>query len=331
MTAKVSVIVPVYNTEPYLRQCLDTLVNQSLKDIEVILVNDCSTDNSGVVCDEYAAKDKRVIVIHNKTNRGSSESRNTGIRLAKGEYLGFVDSDDWVDLVFFEKLYAAAKKNNVDIAKAERVIVFDNKRTALKDLKENKSIRKGNKRNNPVFLSFTDQHTTAIYKRDLLIKNGIYYPDINIAQDNVLILKAGYFARSIVLVSKTLYHYRKRPGSISSEKSQDYFNNIIQFLELSLEFINTHDMEKAHYDAVFLRSLKVAYKRCHQMDMTKLPANYRKEYLKNIVGLLGHYKYEHVDILEALLLGFRLKFIIKGKMRRMYYLLRLWVRENRTI
>jgi glycosyltransferase involved in cell wall biosynthesis len=92
---KISIIVPLYNTERYLQRCFDSLVNQTLKEIEIILVNDGSTDNSSKICDEYAKRDRRIKVIH-KENGGVSSARNTGMELASGEFLAFVDSDDYV-------------------------------------------------------------------------------------------------------------------------------------------------------------------------------------------------------------------------------------------
>ncbi len=105
---KVSIIVPVYNTEKYLRKCLISLVNQTLHDIEIICVNDGSTDNSLAVLNEFAKKDARIKVI-DKENEGQSAARNLAIQQAQGEFLGFVDSDDWVDLKYFEELYNTAK------------------------------------------------------------------------------------------------------------------------------------------------------------------------------------------------------------------------------
>ena len=103
--AKISVIIPVYNTEKYLRRCLDSVCNQTLSDIEIICINDCSTDNSLEILREYSAKDERVKVIDFKKNKGAAVARNIGIDEAQGECLGFVDSDDFVDLDFSEKLY----------------------------------------------------------------------------------------------------------------------------------------------------------------------------------------------------------------------------------
>lgn len=106
---KVSVIVPVYNVEKYLRECLNSLVNQTLKEIEIICINDGSEDSSLEILNEYASKDSRFVII-NQENSGQSVARNKGLDVAKGEYIGFVDSDDWVDLNFFENLYSEAVK-----------------------------------------------------------------------------------------------------------------------------------------------------------------------------------------------------------------------------
>ena len=104
-----SIVVPVYNTEKYLKQCVDSLTSQTLNEIEIILVDDGSTDGSGAICDEYAAKDSRIKVIH-KENGGLGFARNSGLEMAQGEFVGFVDSDDWVDLDFFEKLLGKTRK-----------------------------------------------------------------------------------------------------------------------------------------------------------------------------------------------------------------------------
>lgn len=112
---KISVIVPVYNVEKYLARCLDSIINQTLADIEIICINDGSTDNSLEILNDYAKKDSRIKII-DQTNAGLSCARNAGMQIAQGEYIGFVDSDDWIDLDFYEKLYTAAKKYDADIA-----------------------------------------------------------------------------------------------------------------------------------------------------------------------------------------------------------------------
>ena len=110
---KVSVIVPIYNAEQYLEKCLDSIVNQTLKDIEIILIDDGSTDSSAEICKTYLT-DSRVSYYH-KENAGAVMARRDGISFAKGEYIGFVDSDDWVETSMYETMYMEAKKNNADI------------------------------------------------------------------------------------------------------------------------------------------------------------------------------------------------------------------------
>ena len=99
---KVSVIIPVYNVEPYLKEALDSVINQTLREIEIICIDDCSTDNSYNILEEYAKKDNRIIIIKNEENLGVGISRNKGIRLSKGEYIGFVDGDDYIVNNYFE-------------------------------------------------------------------------------------------------------------------------------------------------------------------------------------------------------------------------------------
>ena len=117
--SKVSVIIPVYNTEKFLRKCLDSVCNQTLQDIEIICINDCSTDGSLEILREYAGKDNRIKLIELLENCGAAKARNIGIDIAEGEYLGFVDSDDFIDLDFYKKLYGKAKETDADAVKGK--------------------------------------------------------------------------------------------------------------------------------------------------------------------------------------------------------------------
>ena len=121
---KVSVIIPVYNVEKYIRECLDSVVNQTLKDIEIILINDCSPDNSLNIIKEYASADNRIVVV-DQENCGCNKTRNNIIQIAKGEYISFIDADDIIDLDYFEKLYNATNNGKIDIAMTSKVQNFD--------------------------------------------------------------------------------------------------------------------------------------------------------------------------------------------------------------
>ena len=111
--AKISVVIPMYNVEDYLRECLDNIIGQTLKDIEIICVNDGSTDRSSEILEEYTKKDNRIKVIH-KENSGLVSARKTGVSLAKGKYIGYVDSDDWIEPEMYMELYTLAEKYDVD-------------------------------------------------------------------------------------------------------------------------------------------------------------------------------------------------------------------------
>ena len=164
---KVSVIIPVYNVEEYLRECLDSVVNQTLKDIEIICVNDGSTDNSLAILEEYAAKDERLRVF-TQENQGQSVARNLAMEKARGEYIGFVDSDDWIDLDFYEKLYRAAVKAQADIACAN-IYKPDEKRYYIKYSKV-KVVSKTLKKYDVADIPRWNYTCNKIYKRSALNK-----------------------------------------------------------------------------------------------------------------------------------------------------------------
>ena len=119
---KVSIIVPVYNSERYINRCVDSLIAQTLSDIEILLVDDGSSDSSSSICDEYANKDNRIKVFHQK-NAGAGAARNTGLEQAQGEYIGFVDSDDYVDITMYETLYCTAEKHQADLVMSGMKII----------------------------------------------------------------------------------------------------------------------------------------------------------------------------------------------------------------
>lgn len=129
MKTLVSIIVPVYNVKQYINQCLDSLINQSLNEIEIIIVNDGSTDGSGEICRQYEKKDQRVKLI-NKENGGLSDARNVGLKYAEAEYVGFIDSDDYVDINFYEELYKGIRQEKVDVAVA-RINKINEKKESL--------------------------------------------------------------------------------------------------------------------------------------------------------------------------------------------------------
>lgn len=232
---KVSIIVPVYNVEKYLQSCMDSLVNQTLEDIEIICVNDGSTDNSLEILESYAKKDSRIKVFTIE-NSGNSIARNYGIKIAKGKYVGFVDSDDYINETMFEKLYNSCEQNDLDLAIC-KISLFDDKTGEVNNNLSyyNLSIFKGFDKE-----VFSADDTTSftcnivvnaynkLYRRSLLEDNSIEFPPHLIFEDEVFFIKTYLHAKRISVVNEFLYYYRlNREGSITYlEKENDYVDMV---------------------------------------------------------------------------------------------------------
>ena len=204
---KISVILPIYNVEPYLARCLNSLLNQTLQDIEIICVNDASPDNSAQILSEYAERDSRIKIITHKQNGGAAKARQTGIEAATGEYIGFVDPDDFVETDFFEKLYNLATSEQADIAKGNFVTLeLDGKRTVHSDT-QNQQIAQNK-------LKFFGQNLwDAIYKTDMIRAHDIHF-EIDIFCFG---MQAAYHANKIVTTNDAIYIYVRRDDSCDSK------------------------------------------------------------------------------------------------------------------
>ncbi|GHV86524.1 glycosyl transferase [Spirochaetia bacterium] len=189
MNPKVSVIIPIYNTAPYLRRCLNSVSGQTLQDIEIICVNDGSTDNSLEILREYEQKDRGVRVIDFAGNKGVSAARNAGIDAAVGEYIGFVDSDDYVEDTFYEKLYSRAKTTDADAAKGS----YKNHKDGQVDYSLNEQIKE-NKTN------FAFTFSSGIYRTVFIKKNKINFPELMDMEDPVFAFKVALSANKVEVV-----------------------------------------------------------------------------------------------------------------------------------
>ena len=296
---KVSVIIPVYNVEPYLRRCLDSLANQTLKDIEIICINDCSPDNSLSILKEYAEKDERINIIDFKENQGVSVARNTGIEIAKGEYIGFVDPDDYVDLDFYEKLHKKAKETDADMVKAGQ------KRKKVGWIKEYPYFVCKNKSKYYDILN----HTCYIYRVNFLKKYQINYPKgIKFSEDTVFLAKTLFYSNKIEIVDNVFYHYILREyGAVTSNIGEVFCNS--NGMLLVFDFMNKAVKDKNEYEDFFC-SMFVNYL---LMFFARVTPEYRKNLVfivtdvyknrlypvtpKNIPEFLNENDFENADIL----------------------------------
>lgn len=208
----VSIIVPVYNTEEYLQKCLNSLTNQTLKNIEIICVNDGSTDNSLKILQDNAIKDDRIKII-NQENKKQGAARNAGMQVATGEYIGFVDSDDYVDLNYFERLYRNASSRDSDIALATNVRIGKNKFKLRLNLQTVEKYTKLQDKLDVCHQWKNECPTNKIYRKSYLDANNIQWPEGIYCEDKLFTIKAVYFANAVVTVPDVYYYYFDNPKS----------------------------------------------------------------------------------------------------------------------
>lgn len=243
---KLSIIVPVYNVEKYLPKCLESLIKQTLKDIEIICVNDGSMDNSLAILKEFASKDSRIKIIDNQ-HQGVAKTRNTGIEQSTGEYIGFVDSDDYIDIDFFEKLYNSATKSNSDIAIASilKHKNFFNIYNA-KYTKEETAITIQDK----IKLCEDKKHFffyawNKIYHSGFIKENNIKFSEGQIYEDVMFAIKALYYSNKIISVYGTKYHYIEHENSLTKykDKTGEKEQDLVKAYSELQEFCNSKNIE----------------------------------------------------------------------------------------
>lgn len=257
MDCRISVIIPIYNAHDYLERCLDSVCNQTLKDIEVIAVDDCSTDDSLEILQRYAEKYPQLRVIAHKTNGGESRARNTGLDNATGEYLAFVDNDDSIDPDFLEKLYEKAKETNADIVKGEAHILETDNTERYDGL--NQQIRKHHSK-----LFFSSYWWTAIYKKSLINKNNIRFLEGYLLGGDVLFLNETILkCNKLDLVDGTYYNYYRRDDSGDSKiLTREKVESVLNIHEKILE--NTMKEKSIQKD---IEGLKHIYSWCFRCAM----------------------------------------------------------------
>ena len=255
-TPLVSVIIPVFNTEDYLGQCLDSAVNQTLKDIEIICINDGSTDHSPAILEEYQAKDPRVAVI-SQENRGLSAARNCGMKKACGKYIYFLDSDDYVDSETLEKCTELAEENNLD------AVVFGLEQFADSDELLQIHPCMVNIFNGPAKVytgteymsaakdcgAYASMVWTAVWRRAFLEKYDLRFKEGILHEDMLFSFQAYMAADRVMAIPERLYHYRARPDSIctkpvSAKNVIGSFECVKGVLKYALE--GEHDPDRAH-------------------------------------------------------------------------------------
>ena len=263
---KISIIVPVYNGESYIKKCLDSLVNQTLNEIEIIIINDGSTDKTINILNEYKEKYQDKIIVINQENMGISMSRNKGLSIARGEYIGFVDSDDHVDTTMFQKLYEKAKIKNFDIVSSSFYFSYDKKEElGVTDLFEDIESDDGLKQ---YLVNLYPVIWNKIYKRELL-KNEKFKKVY--AEDVEFLYRILPKIKKIGVVKEPLYYYYQRENSESRVFDKRLFDYVTNFNNLYKYYKEKGFLDKyfKEFEYVYVRYLYATFlKRALTFDET---------------------------------------------------------------
>lgn len=276
---KVSVIVPVYNTSNYLEKCITSLLNQTLQDIEIIMVNDGSLDNSREIIEEFQKKDNRILLF-NKENGGQASARNLGLSKATGEYVVFLDSDDYISPVMYEQLYNKAKSMDYDIVLCNYYLDYNG------EIKENHKIfNESREVSSKEYILSTPSPVNKIIKREFLKKNSFQFPEGFIYEDLASIPILGTFNPKIYYIDEYLYYYVQSPTStMRNNEYKTKFEDIFKAISYLYQNIYNKGFNEEleyllSYHFLYLGSLNFyKYKKYEKIDEI---ASKMKEYFPN--------------------------------------------------
>lgn len=292
---KITIIIPVYKVENYLNQCIQSVLQQTYSNLEIILVDDGSPDKCGSICDCYASKDTRIKVIH-KENGGLSDARNAGINIATGDYIGFVDSDDFIAPDMYETLLNVILKDNVDIAICKTETFTGKRKEYSEKVDENYRVSIYSPEDALKEMLLEKQYNTSawdkLYRREIF--NNIRYPKGKIYEDLFTTYKLINEANTVGYINKIGYYYRITPNSITNSSFND---NKFDLMEASEEVIKfTEDNyprlkeiainRYTRYNISFLKSI-ITSNYDNELKINRLRYNVRKNLLPY---LLSHYK-----------------------------------------
>ena len=263
---KISVIVPVYKVEEYLERCVDSIINQTYKNLEIILVDDGSPDLCPVMCDKYAERDSRITVIH-KENGGLSDARNFGIDAASGEYIAFVDSDDYINENYIEKLSEAMHKDNADISLCSLLVVDEKGKKLSTDISNDSPLSNEVITGREVLerrYEFNGWYYVVVwnklYKRDIF--DTIRFPYGKVHEDEFVFHKIMYNCKRVSVINERLINYVRRDFSImktknltkTMDKSESLYNRLMFYREKDAGILidkTAYDSFKCNYEALY--------------------------------------------------------------------------------
>jgi len=293
----VSVIIPIYKVEKYLRQCLDSVINQTYTDLEIILVDDGSPDNCGEICDVYAEIDYRIKVIH-KQNEGLGYARNTGLSIATGEYVYFVDSDDWIDVNFIERMMDISNKYDADMTICGYKKYTEDACEMICSVSDI-CVYENNKVHDEILLPMIGRESTHyedwtinmcvwtnLYRRNIIEDNSIRFMSEReyLSEDICFNLDYLYYSKKVVMTSDCLYHYRSNPVSLTNCYKANEFSMIIRLHKKINEMIDSmglRDKVEFRLHRFFITKTR---KTLFLLENSRMPLKDRLQITKNILN-----------------------------------------------
>lgn len=262
---KISVIIPVFNAAQFLPKCLSSVCLQALREMEIICVNDASTDESLAILQKFSREDSRIKIIDLKENKGAAFARNLAIENAVGEYLGFVDSDDFIDQNFYEKLYNKACETKADAVKGNIKIYCPKTKSITQEswIDINSAVKK-----HPANFYFS--FTTAIYKTALIKENSVKFLEGLIHfEDPYFTIKAALFYKKLEVLDDVFYYYVNNPNSASRKKvSIKHIESLLAGVAKVLDLLGSTTVDKIHYMIVFNFLLEQILCWCNRIDVS---------------------------------------------------------------
>ena len=297
---KISVIIPVYNSSTYLRKCLDSVVNQTLKDIEIIVINDGSTDDSKNIIEEYLCKYKNIIFI-DQENKGIGKTRNIVIKKATGEYITFVDSDDYIKENMLEEYYKYAKKHNFDLVIGSYIKKINNKEIIF----ENNKFKTGNVKTTPQILYLIEYGPWAkLYKREMLINNNIYFDEKRKYEDMPFVSKALLKSKLIGQITEPYYYYIIHNNSETTTMDKRVFDILDILKEIKdyykREYYLRDELDYVIIDKITTYMLQQRVQKDNKLRIEFMDAGYA--FLnKNIKNWRGNKYYKKTNFLKRII------------------------------
>lgn len=299
MDKLISIIVPVYNVEKYLKRCVDSLINQTYKNLQIILVDDGSQDNCAAICDEYSKADSRITVIHKK-NAGVSAARNSGLDIAEGDYVGFVDSDDYIHPEMYEFLLRAIEENNGDMSLVWYEFVYEDDNNNLLNCCQEYSVGKVYGNNEDAVMALYNREFrinvgpwNKLYKKNIF--KDLRYPTDKIrGEDESVIHIILSSCNKVVVLKNKMYYYFHRNGSVmNSNNPKIYIDQINALKDRIIFFINNN------YSNVLSMAVKQYYKyacfvifKCFMGEIKNIEAKDILDINKEVYSITGISKYK---------------------------------------